>query len=260
MTWILDLDGVIWLADEPVPGSADAVARLRALGVRVVFVTNNSYSRRADQAAKLARMGIDTALDDVVTSAMAAARLVSPGERALVIGGPGLLEELHAAQADVVEAGSGGELDGVATVVVGMDPSFDFSKLAAATSALRSGARLIGTNDDATYPTAHGIWPGAGSLLAAVARAGGADPLIAGKPFDPMAALVEERIGPVDVAVGDRPSTDGQMARKLGARFGLVLSGVTAPGHGPIEPAPDREAADLRAFVEAEYRSRTAYF
>lgn len=252
MTWLLDCDGVVWLADTPIPGGDEAVRRLRAAGERVVYLTNNSYTRRADQVTKLASMGLDPAPGDVLTSAMAAARLLATGERTLVIGGPGLLAELEGHGADVVEAGSGAGVDGVATVVVGMDPTFDFAKLAAATTALRAGARLIGTNDDATYPTPHGLWPGAGSLLAAVARAAGVVPVVAGKPNDPAAALVAELVGPVAVAVGDRPSTDGRMARKLGARFGLVLTGVTAPGHGPVDPEPDREATDLLELVRAE--------
>jgi glycerol-1-phosphatase len=91
MTWLLDLDGVVWLADRPIDGAADAIGRLRKAGERVVFATNNSWARLADQESKLERMGIPAA-GDVVTSAMAAANLVTAGERVLVAGGPGVVE------------------------------------------------------------------------------------------------------------------------------------------------------------------------
>src|SRR5690606_18514997 len=91
VAWVLDLDGVIWLADQPMAGAAEAVARLRDGGERVLFVTNTSYAPVGEQEAKLERFGIP-ARGDVVNSAMAAATLVAPGERALVCGGPGVVE------------------------------------------------------------------------------------------------------------------------------------------------------------------------
>lgn len=249
MTWLLDCDGVVWLAEEVIPGAPEAVAALRAGGIRVVFLTNNSHPRRSDHLAKLERLGMATAPEDVLSSAMAAALLLEPGERALVLGGPGVIEELTARGVVTVRPGSGGEIGTVDAVVVGMDPSFNYSSLAAAATALHGGARLIGTNDDATYPAPHGVLPGAGSLLAAVASAGQAEPIVAGKPHPPTVSLVRDRVGEVETVVGDRPSTDGLLARQLEARFGLVLTGVTPPGHGPVDPKPDSEAADLLSLV-----------
>jgi ribonucleotide monophosphatase NagD (HAD superfamily) len=94
--------------------------------------------------------------------------------------------------------------------------------------------------------------PGAGSVLAAVACAGGVTPTIAGKPYPATVGLVRERIGKVAMVVGDRPSTDGLLARRLDSRFGLVLTGVTPDHHGPLEPEPDIETFDLLALVKAE--------
>jgi ribonucleotide monophosphatase NagD (HAD superfamily) len=225
MAWVLDCDGVIWLADEPIAGAVAAIARLRESGERVVFLTNNSWPRVAEHVAKLQAMGIPTDPDDVVTSSMAAARLISPGE---------------------------GDPMTVQSVVVGMDLGFSYARLSAATTALRAGkARLIATNEDATFPTAHGLLPGAGSVVSAVATAGGVSPIVAGKPYKPVAELLADRVGSVSMMVGDRPSTDGRMARVLGVPFGLVLTGVTPKGHGPVDPVPDLEAADLGALVDA---------
>jgi HAD superfamily hydrolase (TIGR01450 family) len=251
MTWVLDCDGVVWLGDEPIGGGSEAVARLHAAGQRVVFLTNNSGPRRADHLAKLKKMGMPTADEDLISSPMAAASLLDKGERALVLGGPGVLEALTARGVEIVEpedgAGTGGAF---AAVVVGFDSKFDFNRLAAATTVLRAGARLIGTNDDATFPTPHGLLPGAGSFLAAVATGGGVTPVIGGKPHQPIADVLRKSVGDVDHVVGDRPSTDGRFARLIGARFGLVLTGVTPPGHGPVDPEPDDEADNLLDLVE----------
>jgi 4-nitrophenyl phosphatase len=249
-TWIIDCDGVIWLSDQPIPGSAEAVRRLRAEGLRVVFLTNNSYPKIATHLEKLERMGIPTDKADLITSPMAAATMLEAGENVLVLGGPGILEALEPVGVHAFEPGAlpaGTDID---AVVVGFDLKFDFSRLAAATTALRSGARLIATNDDATFPAPEGLWPGAGSFVAAVAAAGGAKPQVAGKPFPPVADLVTSTIGSVERVVGDRPSTDGKFARQLGVAFGLVLSGVTSPDHGRLDPEPDDEADDLSKLVE----------
>jgi len=244
MAWVLDLDGVVWLADQPLPGAAEAVARLREAGERVVFVTNNSSERIADQEAKLASFGIP-ATGDVVTSAVVAVGQVAPGERVFVCAGPGVEEA-------VLERGAVPVRDGDAdVVVVGFHRDFDYDEMDRASRAVRRGARLIGTNDDATYPTPQGLVPGNGSILAAVATASGVVPAVTGKPYAPMADHVRALVGPVGVAVGDRPDTDGRFARALGFEWVLVLSGVTGADDLPVDPVPDRVAADLADAVDA---------
>ncbi|MDQ1445352.1 MAG: hypothetical protein QOI20_1816 [Acidimicrobiaceae bacterium] len=244
MTWALDLDGVVWRGDVVLPGSPEAIAALRAAGERVVFLTNNSALTIEDYVAKLADMGVPARAEDVLTSAQAAARLLEPGQTALVCAGPGVDQALSERGVRTVRHGRAD------AVVVGWHRDFDYDRLTAAADAVLTGARLIGTNDDATYPTPDGVLPGGGAILAAVAYAASAVPLVAGKPNEPMAALVAERVGRVSVMVGDRPSTDGLMAKRLGARFALVLSGVTRPEDaGTVDPAPDEVAGDLSALV-----------
>jgi HAD superfamily hydrolase (TIGR01450 family) len=244
VAWILDLDGVIWLAGEPLPGAADAVERLRASGERVCFVTNNSSQRVGEQEAKLASFGIP-AEGDVLTSAMAAALLLHPGQTALVCAGPGVDEALERRGVATVREGDAD------AVVVGFHLDFDYGRLRAAHAAVRAGARLIGTNDDATYPTPEGPIPGGGAILAAVVTACGQAAVVAGKPYAPMAGLVRELAGDgPHVVVGDRPSTDGLFAVTLGAPFGLVLSGVTTAADLPVTPDPAVISTDLAALVE----------
>lgn len=254
-TWGLDLDGVIWSGTDPIAGSAEAVVQLRAAGHDVVFVTNNSFSTIAQQEAKLASFGID-ATGAVITSAQAAASLVSADERVLVLGGPGVVEALGMRGADLVdhaELADGADAvaaAGIDSVVVGLDWSLDYHRLSGAVQAVLGGARFIATNTDSTYPSERGLLPGAGAIVAAVERATGSAPIVAGKPEQPAADLVRATFGDVGMMVGDRPETDGEFAVALGYDFGLVLSGVTTDPAG-VEPRPAAVAADLASLVAA---------
>ncbi|HUO49329.1 MAG TPA: HAD-IIA family hydrolase [Acidimicrobiales bacterium] len=243
-TWLVDLDGVIWLAEHPIPGAADAVTRLRAAGVRIVFVTNNSAPTTAEFVARLAAAGIDVDPGDLVSSAHAAASMVPAGSRVLVCAEGGILEALAARDVEVVEEGP------VDAVIVGWTRRFDFDMLADAATAVRAGARLIGTNEDPTHPTPERLLPGSGAFVAAVATASQTEPEIAGKPHEPLVALVRDRVPDAVLVVGDRPATDGLLARRLGLPYALVLSGVIEPGHGPLDVDPDEEAADLAGLVD----------
>lgn len=230
---LCDLDGVVWLAHEPIPGSVGAIAALRQVGHRILFVTNNSSATVAEQEAALDSIGIP-ARGDVVTSAMAGASLVGPGEKVLVCGGAGVVEAVSAVGARVVGHDEyESDSSGVDVVMVGFHRNFDYEIMRRAAHTVRSGARLVGTNDDATYPTPAGPIPGGGSILAAIATAAGTSPIIAGKPHAPMGDVVRTVLGgwrSDALMVGDRPSTDGLFARTIGCRYALVRSGVTARG------------------------------
>jgi HAD superfamily hydrolase (TIGR01450 family) len=256
VAWVIDLDGVVWLGERRLPGAAEAIGRLRAAGERVLFVTNNSSASLAAQEAKLARFGIP-AHGDVITSAMAGARLVEPGERAFVCGGPGVDEALLARGAEPVRSdGSGGDIGDVDVVVVGLDRDFDYERLRLAVRAVQRGARFVATNDDATFPTPDGPVPGGGALVAAVAYATGVEATVAGKPHRPMADVVHALVGQDQAngatdgtVVGDRPERDGAFAATLGYRFALVLTGVTSAEDLPVTPTPDVVADSLDALV-----------
>jgi glycerol 3-phosphatase-2 len=240
--YALDLDGVIWLADDPIPGAAEAVARLQGTGEAVVFVTNNSNQPVAAVEAKLARHDV-AAAGAVITSAMAAGHLLQPGERVLVCGGPGVVEAIEARGAVPITEGDAD------AVLVGFHREFDYERMRIAASAVRRGARLLATNDDATYPTPDGPIPGGGAILASIVTATGVAPIVAGKPHESMAVLVRDRLGASGVMVGDRPDTDGRFARVLGFDFALVHTGVTTPAE-VVEPRPALVAPDLSALVD----------
>jgi 4-nitrophenyl phosphatase len=158
-----------------------------------------------------------------------------------------VVEAVEARGCTVVEEGP------CEAVMVGFHRHFDYEGLRRAATAVHQGARLIGTNDDATYPTPDGPIPGGGAILAAVSVGAGVAPVIAGKPYRPMADLVRLTVGAQAAAdavmVGDRPSTDGRFAVELQCRYAQVWSGVTPLGT-IIEPSPSLTADNLSGIVD----------
>ena len=240
---LCDLDGVVWLMHQPIAGSVNAIELLRDAGHRVLFVTNNSFSVVSDQEKALAKIGID-AHNDVVTSSQAAGALLRKGERVLLGGGPGAVEAIENAGAILAGRSDDHKADEQIdeqfdVVMVGYHATFDYRGLTRLSQAVRNGARLIATNDDATYPTPHGLIPGGGSILAAVSAASGVEPIIAGKPHKPMADLVRQVLGVHDLShawmVGDRPSTDGLFAQTVGCKFAQVLTGISSAADAKVD-------------------------
>jgi 4-nitrophenyl phosphatase len=245
VTWLLDLDGVVWLTGDPIPGAVDAIARLRRAGERVAFFTNNSGPTMAEHLGHLAAAGIEVAAADLLSSAHAAASILPVGSRAAVVGGAGIEEALVERGVQLVPSS-----DHPDAVVVGRTTAFSYDELSAASVAIAKGAAFVATNTDATLPTPDGPVPGAGAIVAFLSVASGAEPHIAGKPHQAAADLVAARIGRVEISVGDRPDTDGLFARATGSRFVLVLSGVTKRADLPVDPTPDEVADDLAAAVD----------
>jgi len=221
---VIDLDGVVWLAGQPLAGVAEACAALRGAGFHLQFATNNSAPTNATLRSRLETAGISCEDDDVITAAHAAASLLAPKTPVCTLGEEGLAEAC--AHFGLVQ-GPNPE-----AVIVGWCHDFGFTEIAEAATAIRKGARFIATNDDPTHPTPTGLLPGTGSLVAAIATAAEASPEIAGKPGLAMVALIEQRCSEVALVIGDRPSTDGALARALNRPFALVSSEAT-PEHDP---------------------------
>ena len=255
---LCDLDGVMWLAGQPITGSVEAIERLRVSGRRVVFITNSSAVTIAEHAAALAAIGV-SANGDVISSATAATELIDAGERVLVCGGRGIVEAVESVGAVSIagddDIGTGA---GVDAVVVGFHREFDYHRLQLATTAVRRGARLVATNRDPLFPTPDGPIPGTGSIVAAVAAATGVEPVTAGKPHSPMARATLAMVGGLHdagslaerlIVVGDQPSTDGRFATELECRFALVRSGNTAAGD-IVDGDRAFDGADLAAIAD----------
>ncbi|MBA3689110.1 MAG: HAD-IIA family hydrolase [Chloroflexi bacterium] len=259
---IFDLDGVMYRGREPVPGAAALVAALHRRDLLIRFATNNSMTTRAMYVPRLMAMGVAVELDEIVTSTSATidhlrAHLPEVGS-VMAVGASGMLEELQEAgfdamaAADAVDASyEGGPLDrSFGAVIAGLDPSFDFRRLAAATTAIRAGARFIATNADLRYPTPTGFLPGAGSIVAALRAASGEEPLVIGKPEPGIFSAILERAGvrPEEaVAIGDNPDADIVAAHRAGMRSILVLTGVADAALAATldgERRPDQVARD----------------
>jgi glycerol 3-phosphatase-2 len=240
----VDLDGVVYRGPGAVLHAVDA---LTGFDGRVVFVTNNASRTPAAVAGHLRGLGLAADESDIVTSAQAAAAhlatLVPPGSAVLVTGGAGLREAV-AEQGLVAASGA----DEAAAVIQGYSPDLGWRDLAEAAYALTRDIPWVASNTDLTVPTARGIAPGNGTLVAAVASATGRTPVVTGKPHRPIMDLARARArAERPLVVGDRLDTDIAAATAAGMDSLLVLTGVTVwqdllaapPEHLPTMVAPD---------------------
>ena len=251
---VCDLDGVIYRGDEAIEGAVETVEQLRRGGIRVLFCTNNSRSTVGQYVEKLARFGIAIQAQDILTSAIVTAEVLrdagSAGKTALVVGGDGIREALGNVCISVKDDPAVTVTD---LVVVGWDPGFDYDAMKRAAIAVRRGARLIATNDDASFPAADGLWPGAGAILASIERASGVRAQVMGKPHPPMMEAAARRLeGARRIAViGDRPDTDLAGGQSRGWTTILVLSGVaTAEEARVLRPPPDHVLGSLAEILD----------
>ena len=244
---VCDLDGVLYRGEEAIVGAGAALIALRQGGISLTFVTNNATKTPSEGAAKIERLtGYPAEAGDVVTSAQAAVHLM--GDAApptMLFGAAGAREPLEAAGIPIVEDWRRAE-----AVVTGLDPDLSYESLTHTVMAINAGARFIATNTDVTYPTPEGLWPGAGSLVAAVTAATGVEPEVAGKPHAAMRSLLKEHLDGARVAVvGDRPETDLALGSVEGWTTILVLTGVTGTPDG-VEPTPDHVLTSIADLPE----------
>lgn len=245
---LVDLDGVVYRGPHALPGAAVALGQARAAGLRLAFVTNNATRSPAEVAAHLRSLSIPADARDVVTAGQAAVRvlrrLVTADARVLCLGTDALRDELTAAGFSLVrDAG-----DEPAAVMQGLAPDATYAELADVALAVAAGAVWVATNVDATLPTARGLLPGNGALVALVATATGRSPVVAGKPERALHDEAVRRTGAQHpLVVGDRLDTDVAGALRAGCDSVLVLTGVTdaarllaaLPGERPTYVALD---------------------
>jgi HAD superfamily hydrolase (TIGR01450 family) len=239
-TLILDLDGVVYLDGEGVPGARETLERFRDSGWQLLYATNNSTKSGATVAEHIrSRTGFRADPDDAFTSAMAAAHHVANDaagvSAAMVVGASSITAELLARGIAVRD-------DDVDAVVVGLDLAITYERLDLAARRIREGAAFVATNTDATYPTPSGLAPGAGTIVAAISTASGVEPVNCGKPTRTFGDMVARRItGQHVVMVGDKPETDIALGKAYGWSTVLVLTGVT----GADDDVPAIHRADM---------------
>ncbi|GAA5122833.1 HAD hydrolase-like protein [Alloalcanivorax gelatiniphagus] len=224
---MFDLDGVVYVGGDALPGVAERIDRLRADGRHIAFVTNNASRTPAQVAAKLVGVGVDAADTDVVTSAQAAARVLvethGPGARILVLGGEGLRVALVEAGLEPVD-----EPEGAAAVASGYGPDVRWRDIMRVSTLVRDGLPYVASNADLTIPTPYGLAPGHGVLVRAITGFAGVAATIAGKPEKPLMEETVRRVGgDRPIMIGDRLDTDIEGAHAIDVPSLLVLTGVT---------------------------------
>jgi HAD superfamily hydrolase (TIGR01450 family) len=287
---VCDLDGVVYRGAAAVDGAAEALRGVRAEDKGIAYATNNASRPPGVVAEQLRGFGLELSDHEVVTSAQAGARAMldrlAPGAAVLAVGGPGValalaevgLRPVLASAAEAAEAaagaGSKSQRDAargsrIEGVLQGFGTEVAWSDLAEATYAIVDGAVWIATNADATLPTERGTAPGNGTLVAAVARASGAEPFVVGKPHAPLYELATAVLGSSaerTLAVGDRIDTDIAGAHAAGLPALLVLTGVDGPAELAVAERGKRPrfvATDLsalhRPYLEPVKREETAW-
>jgi NagD protein len=225
-SWLMDMDGVLVREEEPIPGAADFIARLRELEIPFLVLTNNSIYTARDLAARLRNSGIELPEDRIWTSALATARFLEdqrPGGSAYVIGEAGLTTALHSSGYTLTERNP-------EYVVLGETRTYSFERITQAIRLIAEGARFIATNPDATGPTLDGPLPATGSVAALISRATGVEPYFVGKP-NPL--MMRSALNAIDAhsetaaMIGDRMDTDVVSGLEAGMETILVLTGLT---------------------------------
>jgi HAD superfamily hydrolase (TIGR01450 family) len=250
---IIDLDGCVWVGDEPVAGSVDAVAELRRAGKRIAFATNDPRHAGEEYVAKLWGLGVQASLADVVTVGGAMQHLLAEtrrGRTAFVIGTEPMVRHVSEAGLRVL---NGTDLASrCQVVIVAGTEDLVYDDLRNAALAVRRGADFLATGRDPTYPKPDGLWPGTGAILAAVETASGRTAKIVGKPEPQLFLTALERLGEGrTLVVGDRLDTDVAAAARARLDSVLVLSGATRAEEldGAQEPRPLAVVESLAALV-----------
>ena len=251
---MFDLDGVIYVGRHAIPGVAERLQRVRDNGGHLAFVTNNASRTPENIANRLVKLGIHAAPADVVTSAQAAARVVTqrfgPDAAVVLLGGAGLEAALAAEGVRITtEAGE------ASAVVSGYGPDVLWKDVMRAATLVRGGLPYIASNTDLTIPTDEGLAPGHGVLVAAIAGFAGVEPIVAGKPARPLMDETIRRVGGErPLMVGDRLDTDIEGAHAVGVDSLLVMTGVTHLAElvtATPELRPSYIAPDLEGLFEA---------
>jgi len=251
---MLDLDGVVYVGPDAVPGAPAHVAAARQAGMRVAFITNNAARTPQAVAEHLRELGVEAEDPDVVTSAQAAARVLvdrlGEGGRVAVLGTDGLEEAVLEAGLTPVHVE-----DDADAVVTGYGPDVRWRHIMRAAVRIRDGLWWVACNTDLTIPTPFGVAPGHGVLVETVQRFSGVEPVVAGKPARPLLDETMRRCGGEHpLMVGDRLDTDIAGAHASGVDSLLVLTGVTGLPEliaAPPEERPTYVARDLGGLSQA---------
>ena len=252
--FIFDLDGTVYLGERLLPGAERVIRRLREGGKKVVFLSNKPLYTREDYAAKLTRLGIPTAPEEVVNSTFVLIRYlqkIAPGEKVFVMGELPFVAEMARAGFRLTE-----NPEEVRYVIAAFDRTFDYRKYNIAFQAIKKGAHFIATNPDRTCPVEGGELPDCAGIIAALeAVTLKKVEVVVGKPSPITVETALEVMGLEAgecILIGDRIETDIRMALESGMKAGLVLTGVT--DRKVLEASPYRPDYVFEGIADLETR------
>lgn len=226
--FIVDLDGVIWRSRNPIREGIKAVEKLREMGKKILFVSNNSTRSRRILLGRFKEFGLKVSEDEILIATYATARFIAkekPGAKVFTTGEEGLVEELKLAGLKIVD------YDEADYLVVGSNRGINFDLMTRALRACLKGVRYIATNPDKVFPADDGPIPGTGMVIGALYWMTNRLPdVVVGKPSKVIMEEALEILGlsSKDVAVvGDQIDIDIAAGKEIGAETALVLTGVT---------------------------------
>lgn len=251
---IFDLDGVIYRGRKLLSYSAEIISNLRQRDIKIFFFTNNSTRSRYQYKRQLNRLGIPCDISEIMTSSYATAlyfqEKVKKNAKILVLGGKGIIIELKRFGFNPIRITISNYKKLLNSkfdyVVVGLDPTFNYKKLAVAQKAILEGAQFIATNRDGTFPAENRILPGGGTAVVALEVCTHKKPLTIGKPakYSMNKILKITQVNRNEaMIVGDRYETDILLGKKMGLITALVLTGVTKKQD--LKNIPSRYYPDL---------------
>ena len=252
---ILDMDGVIWRDANAIGDLPSIFSKMRELGLKFTLATNNSTRTISEYIQIFASVGVSLSPDEILNSSQTTAQILREtfpqGTEIFTIGESGLYSALKDEGLQPVGLEN---IQAPKAVVMGMDRSINFEKMAEATLLVNSGIPFYATNPDVSFPTTRGSIPGNGAWINVVKIATGVDPIIAGKPEPEMLRVALRRMGTnldETIMVGDRFETDIMAGQKIGCKTCLVLSGVTSQEKArKLSPQPDFICADLSTLLD----------
>lgn len=228
--FLFDMDGTLYLGDQLYSFTKELLASIKGKGARYLFMTNNSSKSVNAYIQKLAKLGIEAAKEDFITSSQATAYYLKKyhsGQKLYVCGTKSLIEELEGEGFETTT-----DINEVDCIVMGYDTELTYQKLWDVSYLLltRKDIPYIATNPDLVCPTEFGSVPDCGSFCIGIKNATGRDPVVIGKPTPLMPQLAMDKWGvaPENTAViGDRIYTDIKSGLNAGALSILVMSGET---------------------------------
>lgn len=219
---LIDLAGVLHVGDQAIPGAVDALARLRAAGLPLRFLTNTTRSPRQAIVDLLHGLGLDVAAEEIHTAALATRQVVRQrGLRPHWLVHPDIAAEMGASHPDpdVVVLGDAG-------------PHFSFEALNAAFRLLMAGRPLIAMARNRYFKEPDGLTLDLGAFVAALEYAAGVSAEVVGKPAAPffLGPLAELGVSPGEaVLIGDDLRDDIGGAQAVGIPGILVRTGKFRP-------------------------------